>query len=448
MQTLANNRLLDAFTAGEWDGNDLDTELARLDTTDGVRYVFCPVDPRFTRRPDGRWEPAGHEPDVALSPTTRAELDALVPAMLERWRADGADPRAVRQILELLASLGWSEAGGRASWLLVRAWLRQQPDILRVGQDYWIMVDWLPQGPDNARLRVMPVRSGPIASSQPVLANETTGEEGATPEERTQTRPLPSGTLLPGEGWAAGIAASWTATLRTVNLVAGFIAVPAAARGAYPPRAVGAGTWDVVRGKWFDTNEDLWVWLDRDHDRLCGPELADKVAWYDAGQRMRVEWAQDLIILRLLEVDAEVQREEARLVDAEALATLRGGLGESYRRSLQAILGDAPDGLTFAELVARIRERQGHQVHRGTVRALLSTAGFVQRDGRWYAAPDVAEGARRLRSALTQTLVGRKTADASQEAAQPLDLSTTVRAIHDRLRELTDALHDTTRRDL
>jgi hypothetical protein len=47
----------------------------------------------------------------------------------------------------------------------------------------------------------------------------------------------------------------------------------------------------------------------------------------------------------------------------------------------------------------------GPDVHRGTVRTLLYAGGFVQRDGRWFAAPQSEIGARKLRAALVETLV-------------------------------------------
>lgn len=42
-QTVANNRLLDALNAGQWDGHNVDNELIRLDAADGVYYVFIPM---------------------------------------------------------------------------------------------------------------------------------------------------------------------------------------------------------------------------------------------------------------------------------------------------------------------------------------------------------------------------------------------------------------------
>jgi len=312
------------------------------------------------------------------------------------------------------------------------------------------MSDRLPHVSEHTPLRVMPVKAQSTTVPNPAAyqeagvhhapnADEESGATGKTDEEDLSS--LPSWTLLSTGEQSAGIVASWTVTLRTTNLIEGYLTVPKVSRGAYPPRAGGGQTWDVIRGKWFDTGDDLWIWLDRDHDRLCGPDLADKVAWCEAGERLHIAWAQDIIILRPRGVDADVQAEETRLIDTDALAALRGGLGESYRQSLQAILIDAPGGLAFIDLVTRIRERQNHQVHRGTVRALLSAGGFVQGDGRWFAAPDPTDGARSLRKALVQSLVTSHHVDTGVVApASELDFPATVHAIHDRLRTLVEKL--------
>ena len=109
-------------------------------------------------------------------------------------------------------------------------------------------------------------------------------------------------------------------------------------------------------------------------------------------------------MLRITGHDEDVQSEESRLVDLEELAALRGGLGESYRRSLQAILLDAQEGLAFTEVVQALRERQGHAVHGGTIRALLYAGGFVRKGRRWLPAPDSEVGARQLRAAMDAPL--------------------------------------------
>jgi hypothetical protein len=135
-QTLANNRLLDELRAGAWDGREIDQELARLDAQDGVQYVFCPVDARFTQRRDSSYALADEELDIALPAEVAATLDALGPALLARWRGAGATPWTTRALTETVAALGWPAATEGANWRLVRAWLQRWPAVARVGQDY------------------------------------------------------------------------------------------------------------------------------------------------------------------------------------------------------------------------------------------------------------------------------------------------------------------------
>src|SRR5947199_3229150 len=105
-QALANNRLLDALKSGAWDGQDLDAELARLDAEDQMHYTFCPNDARFTFLPGGTLEAVEREYNVTVPPATRAALDALGPQLLEQWHGRGDEPLTVRQVTELLATLG------------------------------------------------------------------------------------------------------------------------------------------------------------------------------------------------------------------------------------------------------------------------------------------------------------------------------------------------------
>jgi hypothetical protein len=133
----------------------------------------------------------------------------------------------------------------------------------------------------------------------------------------------------------------------------------------------------------------------------------------------------------------EVQHEETRLIDVQALAELRGGLGESYRRSLQAILGGLPDGLPFKDIVAALRARQGHTVHRGTVRALLSAGGFIQDQGRWCTAPADEAAARTLRAAIVAALVPEEQSTTFRHpSTSPQSLRNLAQAMHARLSNL------------
>jgi hypothetical protein len=393
-QVVANNRLIEALEAGTWDGRDVDAELARLDQENGGHHVFCPADERLMVHPDGRIDLADDERDLVLPPDVQSALDALAERVLERWRAAGPVPWTARQVTEALADLGWERARARGGWVQVRGWLRAWTAVARVGRDYWLPADALPSGPARTRLSVIRVRG----ESSPDAAR---GGEGAAPSTAGvsgggRSDPLPAElTTAP-----AGASTRWTTALRTVNLLEGFLPVPAAARAAYPPAPRGGGRWEVLRGQWFETGEPFWVWLDRERDLLCGPELAERLAWREAGERFEITWAAECLVFRPAGTDSEVQREETRLADAETLAGLRGGPGESYRQSVTAVLADQPSGLPFRDLLAAVRARQGHDVHRGTLRAVLYAGGFVCRDGRWQAGPDEGRSRRLFREAV------------------------------------------------
>ncbi len=439
-QALANNRLLDGLRSGAWDGHDLEAELARLATEDQIYYVFCPVDPRLITLPDGALEPADLERNIVLAPETRAELDALGPKLLEQWRARHAEPLTVLQVIESLRELGWSEAGARNGWLLVRAWLLGWSEVTRVGQDYWVPHDQIPKEPKQTRLQVLPVSSTPgmeeVPGAEIVVGSQLEIPVRVSVSTENKSQQILSKTVITPS-------VNWTYPLRTIHLLEGFLPVPPKVRSAYPPRAIGEGDREVLRGRWYNEDEPLWLWLDRIQDRLYGPDLAHKLAWLEAGDVLHGQWTTDIVILRISGHDDEVQLEECRLVDPQALKALRGGIGESYRQSIQAILSEQTEGLTFAQVVRALRERQGHDVHRGTIRTLLYAGGFVQRGGRWFAAPQSEVGARKLRSALVETLMsdegGGEDGDEITEDERRLKR---VRAIRGRLGELVKLIRE------
>lgn len=383
--TLANNRILSDLFSGDWDGRDLDAE-------DGQHHVFCPIDPRFAVNTQGTLEPAHQEHNVKLPSATKAALDALGPHLLAYWQERGSKPWTVRSITVALGQLGWRDAEKRNGW----------PLVLRVGQDFWIPADQLPPESKRTRLAVLPIRaSEPVDSPK---AGEGTVSYTATPPSRkVREKADENQVIVSGQATAPEVA--WSMRLRTIHLLEGYLPIPSRARGAYPPLAPGEGHTIVLQGIWYEDKTPTWLWLDRASHRFYGPDLAEKLARLENGDILHIKWALDIVVLRIAGHDAEVQHEESRLVDLEALSALRGGLGESYRRSLQAILQDAPQGLVFAEIVKALRERQQHNIHRGTIHALLYGGGFLRRDSRWFAAPDSAAGARQLREAMVEALV-------------------------------------------
>ena len=74
-----------------------------------------------------------------------------------------------------------------------------------------------------------------------------------------------------------------------------------------------------------------------------------------------------------------------------------------------------------------------HDVHRGTVRALLYAGGFVQQGGRWFAAPQNEVGVRKLRDALVESLVTEEGEEAGEGINKDERRLKRVRAIRGRL---------------
>jgi hypothetical protein len=433
-QTVANTRLLNELLAGTWDGRDLDAKLAALDAEDGRHYVFYPLDARFIQNRQGILEPAEHERNVRLTRAMKASLDTLGPQLLAGWMDAGGEPWTVRMVTDRLRECGWPEADRPNAWLYVRAWLLSWTQVQRVGQDYWIPAEQIPPDARHTRLQVHPLRMPePLTTPKEAARMLRTGpslvKEPAPTREGDESQVALRGEVLTER-------ASWTVRLRTANILQGFLHVPAGARGLYPKPSPGEAQKTVLRGMWHEDGTRFWLWLDRANNILYGPDLDKRLMELYAGTILRIEWAPDMIVFQQIGQDEAVQEEEARLIDLEALAAMRGGLGESYRRSIQAILEEAPQGLTFAEIVQEVRRRQQHEVHRGTIHALLHSGGFVQRDRRWFAAPDDRAGARRLRAALVETLLPAQQESPDHPLSQAEYVRTRVRAIHARLTEI------------
>jgi hypothetical protein len=439
-QVVANNRLIETLEPGGWDGRNVDAELARMDQELGGHHIFCPADDRLLVHPDGRVDLADDERDLSLPPDVQATLDALAERLLERWRATGPVPWTVRQVTEALTDIGWEGARTRGGWVQVRGWLRAWAGGVRVGHDYWIPADATPSGPARTRLAVICVRGDDPFSH--TSRHEAEGETALSNSEGsgagTETIPVELTTH-------ASSSTRWTTALRTINLLEGFLPIPAAARAAYPPTPRGSGRWEVLRGQWFETGEPFWVWLDREGALLCGSELADRLAWREPGERIEITWAEECLVFRLVGMDEEVKREETRLADVETLNGLRGGLGESYRQSIAAILAEYPDGLHFRDMLATLRERQGHDVHRGTLRAVLHAGGFLCRDGRWQIGQDEESSRRSLREAVVLASRDHLSGETHQHTARSRLLEVAA-SVADRCRALRLALRrpDTT----
>ena len=455
---LANNRLLNDLLTDAWDGHNLDVHLAELDAEEQadeheghLHHVYCPLDPRLMLNAQGRLELVGQERNISIPPHIKASLDALAEQLLLRWRhaKDAEDssvsgateiaPWTLRTIVEELRSLGWQDAETRNAHLYVRAWLLHWPTIVRVGPDYWLPADALPQDVQRTRLRVLPIFTPHLKESLTESDTGRTGVDYRPPTMQRLLREHRSEQEVIIDGRATSMRAVWSQRLRTAHLLEGFLPIPARARVALPPSAPGEWARTILQGVWFDDNTHFRLWLDREKFHFYGPTLADKLAWQATGDIVQIEWEHDVVVFRITGHDEEVENEESRLIDLDALSMLRGGLGESYRRSLQEILTAHAEGLHFGAIVTALRERQQHEVHRGTVHALLHSGGFLQRERRWFAAPDSDSGARYLRQAFVETLVIQEQEKQGNEGVTH-DTKGRVRAIRTRLVEIVAQL--------
>ncbi len=435
-QILANTRLLNELKACTWDGTRLDDKLLALEKEDQLHYTFYPHDPRMFLNRQGAWEATG-ERQITLPLGLKEALDGFKDRLHARW-LELNTPLTVGQVLTQLEELGWRAEGLTSVHRCIRAWLLTTEQFRRVGEDYWIPRELLPPAVKRTRLQIMPIRASAAEAAQAIHEGKDASELIHEEQEKHQRRER-----LIFKGSATSTQVTWTAILRSIHLNEGFIPIPKAMRGVYPPLMPGEEHISVLKGLWYDDATAMWLWLDRLHHRLYGPDLLDKIGFFSAGIKLKIEWKADGIILYEAGHDQEVQQEETRLVDLEELKQLRGNIGEGYRQAIQALLLATPEGLTFKEILIAIRERQRHEVRRSTVRSILASGGFIQREQRWYAAPDTTSAAKKLKAALLETLIE----PTEQEGQQPVlshqeYLRTRVAAIHKRLQEITHVLRE------
>jgi len=75
-------------------------------------------------------------------------------------------------------------------------------------------------------------------------------------------------------------------------------------------------------------------------------------------------------------------------------------------------------------------------IHRGSIHAILQSGGFVQKDRRWFAAPDSEAGVRQLRAAFVETLLPNEQEKPAHPLSSAENVRTRVKAIQARLSEI------------
>src|SRR6202020_2082818 len=94
-----------------------------------------------------------------------------------------------------------------------------------------------------------------------------------------------------------------------------------------------------------------------------------------------------------------------------------------------------PSGLPFRDLLGALRERQRHDVHRGTLRAVLYAGGFRFQGGRWQIGQDEGQSKRSLREAVVLP-PGDYSADESQPPTPRARLIEVAASVANRCRAL------------
>jgi hypothetical protein len=390
--SLANEILADHLWQGIWDGVDIESALQRLDKSDeGSFHVFCPADPRFVQQ-DEQWSLEAC-PTVSFPETVQVALDRLTGDLLSYHR-QGGSPLNTRQFIELLLRLKEDLPLEADDIERVESWLCGRREWSEIARGLWTPTDMVPTLPTPQLLSVWRIQGGSNnreVTAERVQIVETAGDEASEPGECIVRLPDPPVERHPDS------AVSWTHVLRTTHILGNYLPVPTGARFRYP-RFVGQSGAVAISGLSYDTGREGFLWLDREHHRFFGDLLREIIEWEEAGRRLLVNWRPAGVVIRLGEVDHEVQQEEQRHIAPQALHELRFGHGESYRQVLVSILQQRASGMNFKALYEELVKLQGHHPSRSSIRAVLTQSPeFLFKDSAWHwrAIPEAAEIFRR-----------------------------------------------------
>jgi hypothetical protein len=365
---LANEQLADRLWQGVWDGTDLESELEKLDTAQPTSFhVFCKADPRFVE--------IRNQLRLTATPILvfeEPELNGIAGELL-KYHLEHNSPLNTRQLIEIALRINGEISVAEDQVDRMVSWLYTRPEWSEIGRGLWFPTELIPAVEKPQRIRVVCVGG----NGQHTVVNESFIEEETESSASVTSNHDPPVERHPDSS------VSWTHVLRTVHILGNYVPVPSGARFRYP-RFVGHSGPLAISTLFHDSGRDGFLWLDRDHNRFFGEFLAEMVQWEEAGRKLLINWKPEGVVIRLGEVDCEVQSEELRHLDPEALRDLRMGRGESYRQSLVAILKETESGLNFRDLYERLALRQNHKASRGSIRAVLSQSPeFVCQNSVW-----------------------------------------------------------------
>lgn len=404
---LANQQIYDELFYNEWDGEDLDHFLQQLDQqrAENTFHIVCTVDKRFSfsQNETGSYRVTLNQniARMSLSHEHKKALDAIASQLLAAFSGERRAPWATFDILEQVQQT--------ASTLLLSKpllpaelaqWLRQRDEWASVGRDLWFPKQYLPLATQERRYAVRAVNPGQRESLLSFLEPvEISMQKVDEPHE--QEKSLERHVQAASQGISQG---HWQVTLRTLHLNEGYIPIPPQVRTLYPHSQKSSNI-SALPGIWFTDGSAMTVWLDLTRHRLYGPDIADQLAFLEAGTMLKIVWNSAGFTFDLAGQNAEILAEEARLIDLTELADVRSVLLESYRASLRALLASEQQGKTFAELYLALCQRQQHKPNTSTIRTILSASPeftFDQVEKTWRLLTNLSEeaGAGALRKAV------------------------------------------------
>lgn len=370
-QCLANELLVDRLWKGMWNGQDLEEELSKLDSSNKF-YVFCPADARFTQNDKALMLTA--RPIIKLPTELQQEINIVLDKFLHLHQKQ-AKPLTTHQINDKLVYT--NEKFGEKDNILdiLESCLYQRSDWSEIARSLWLPTSLVPKLDLPKHFRVLQVNNNSSFKSIEVIENNN---ELSISDSNTIEFPDP-----PIEKHL-DTSISWVQVLRTIHIYNKYLPVPTQAQFRYPKFVGHKSNVIAVKGVFFDTGEEDFLWLDIEQNRFFGEFLTTILEWETSGRKLHLTWSAEAIVIKLGEIDRQVQLEEARHIDPESLQNLRLKQGESYRKTLSEILCNSPNGLDFRALYEKLSQQQNHYPNRNTIRIILAQSPeFIANGNIW-----------------------------------------------------------------
>ncbi len=367
-QCLANELLIDRLWKGLWNGQDLEEELNRLDSSNKF-YVFCPADARFSQNDKALMLTA--RPIIKVPTELQQEINIALDKFLQLYQ-EQAKPLTTHQINEKLVYTNekFSEKDNIVD--ILESCLYQSSDWSEIARSLWLPTKRIPKLNLPKHFRVWQVNNNTGFKAIELIENNN---EPSISDSNAIEFPDP-----PIEKHL-DTSISWVQVLRTIHIYNKYLPVPAQAQFRYPKFVGHKSNVIAIKSVFFDSGEEDFLWLDIEQNRFFGEFLTTILEWETSGRKLHLSWSTDAIVIKLGEIDKQVQQEEARHIDPESLQDLRLKQGESYRKTLSEILCNSPNGLDFRSLYEKLSQQQNHYPNRNTIRIILAQSPEFIADG-------------------------------------------------------------------